>query len=34
LILKPGDIRVWYGDGFRVLAQHVLGEEWQRPDLL
>ena len=33
-ILKPGDIRVWYEAVFAFLAQHVLGEEWQRPELL
>jgi dipeptidyl aminopeptidase/acylaminoacyl peptidase len=33
-ILKPGDVRVWYETIFAFLAQHVLGEEWQRPELL
>ncbi|HEX5188065.1 MAG TPA: S9 family peptidase [Streptosporangiaceae bacterium] len=33
-ILKPGDVRVWYGTIFAFLAEHVLGEEWQRPELL
>jgi len=33
-ILKPGDIRVWYETVFAFLAEHVLGEEWRRPDLL
>jgi dipeptidyl aminopeptidase/acylaminoacyl peptidase len=33
-ILKPGDIRVWYETIFAFLALHVLGEEWQRPELL
>jgi len=33
-ILKPGDVRVWYETVFAFLAQHVLGEEWQRPPLL
>jgi dipeptidyl aminopeptidase/acylaminoacyl peptidase len=33
-ILKPGDVTVWYQTVLAFLAQHVLGEEWQRPDLL
>ncbi len=33
-VLKPGDARVWYETIFAFLAEHVLGEEWQRPDLL
>jgi dipeptidyl aminopeptidase/acylaminoacyl peptidase len=33
-ILKPGDVRVWYETVFAFLAQHVLGEDWQRPELL
>jgi dipeptidyl aminopeptidase/acylaminoacyl peptidase len=33
-ILKPGDIRVWYETVFAFLAEHVQGEEWQRPELL
>ncbi len=33
-ILKPGDVRVWYETIFAFLAEHVLGEEWQRPELL
>ena len=33
-ILKPGHIRVWYETVFAFLAEHVLGEEWQRPELL
>ena len=33
-ILKPGDIRVWYDTVFAFLAEHVQGEEWQRPELL
>ncbi|MGN6791561.1 MAG: S9 family peptidase [Streptosporangiaceae bacterium] len=33
-ILKPGDVRVWYETVFAFLAQHVLGEQWQRPELL
>jgi dipeptidyl aminopeptidase/acylaminoacyl peptidase len=33
-ILKPGDVTVWYQTVLAFLAQHVLGEEWQRPGLL
>jgi len=33
-ILKPGDITVWYDTVFAFLAEHVLGKEWQRPELL
>ena len=33
-ILKPGDVTVWYQTVLAFLAQHVLGEEWQRPELL
>lgn len=33
-ILKPGNIKVWYETVFSFLAQHVLGEEWRRPELL
>jgi dipeptidyl aminopeptidase/acylaminoacyl peptidase len=33
-ILKPGDVRVWYETVFAFLAEHVLGQQWQRPDLL
>jgi len=33
-ILKPGDATVWYQTVLAFLAQHVLGEEWQRPELL
>jgi len=33
-ILKPGDVPVWYETIFAFLAEHVLGEEWQRPALL
>jgi dipeptidyl aminopeptidase/acylaminoacyl peptidase len=31
-ILKPGNIVAWYETVFAFLAQHVLGEEWKRPD--
>jgi dipeptidyl aminopeptidase/acylaminoacyl peptidase len=33
-ILTPGHARIWYETVFAFLAQHVLGEEWQRPRLL
>jgi dipeptidyl aminopeptidase/acylaminoacyl peptidase len=33
-ILKPGDAKVWYETVFAFLAEHVLGKEWERPDLL
>jgi dipeptidyl aminopeptidase/acylaminoacyl peptidase len=33
-ILKPGDATVWYETVFAFLAEHVLGEQWRRPDLL
>jgi dipeptidyl aminopeptidase/acylaminoacyl peptidase len=33
-ILKPGDLPVWYETIFAFLAEHVLGEPWQRPQLL
>jgi dipeptidyl aminopeptidase/acylaminoacyl peptidase len=33
-ILKPGHVTVWYETVLAFLAQHVLGEEWQRPELL
>jgi dipeptidyl aminopeptidase/acylaminoacyl peptidase len=33
-ILAPGNAVVWYETVFAFLAQHVLGEEWRRPDLL
>jgi len=33
-VLKPGDARVWYDTVLAFLAEHVLGEEWQRPQLL
>ncbi|MFI7421626.1 prolyl oligopeptidase family serine peptidase [Nonomuraea sp. NPDC049684] len=31
-ILKPGNIVAWYETVLAFLAQHVLGEEWKRPD--
>jgi dipeptidyl aminopeptidase/acylaminoacyl peptidase len=33
-ILTPGNARVWYETVFAFLAEHVLGEPWQRPQLV
>ncbi len=33
-IVKPGNIRAWYQTVFAFLAQHVLGGQWEQPDLL
>jgi dipeptidyl aminopeptidase/acylaminoacyl peptidase len=33
-ILTPGHASVWYQTVLAFLAQHVLGEPWQRPELL
>jgi dipeptidyl aminopeptidase/acylaminoacyl peptidase len=33
-ILSPGNARIWYETVFAFLAEHVLGEEWERPALL
>lgn len=33
-ILSPGNARIWYETIFAFLGQHVLGESWQRPELL
>jgi dipeptidyl aminopeptidase/acylaminoacyl peptidase len=33
-IEKPGDVQVWYGTVFAFLAQHVLGQPWEQPELL
>ncbi len=33
-ILTPGNARVWYETVFAFLAQHVLGQPWERPALL
>ena len=33
-VLKPGDAKVWYSTVFAFLAQHVLGQEWERPELV
>ncbi|MFJ5216820.1 S9 family peptidase [Streptomyces sp. NPDC088354] len=33
-ITKPNNIRLWYATVLGFLAHHVLGEQWQRPDLV
>ncbi|MEU2347968.1 S9 family peptidase [Modestobacter sp. NPDC049651] len=33
-VLTPGNAQVWYETVLAFLAEHVLGEEWQRPELL
>jgi dipeptidyl aminopeptidase/acylaminoacyl peptidase len=33
-ILMPGHVRVWYETVWAFLAEHVLDQEWRRPDLL
>ena len=33
-ILTPGNARIWYETIFAFLAEHVLGEPWERPPLL
>ena len=33
-VLTPGNTTVWYETVIAFLAEHVLGEEWQRPALL
>jgi dipeptidyl aminopeptidase/acylaminoacyl peptidase len=33
-ILTPGNARIWYETVFAFLAQHVLGQPWERPALL
>ena len=33
-ILTPGNARIWYETVLAFLAQHVLGEPWERPALL
>jgi hypothetical protein len=33
-ILTPGNARIWYETVFAFLAQHVLGQPWERPRLL
>jgi dipeptidyl aminopeptidase/acylaminoacyl peptidase len=33
-VLSPGNIKAWYATVHAFLAEHVLGEDWKRPDLL
>jgi dipeptidyl aminopeptidase/acylaminoacyl peptidase len=33
-VLTPGNAVIWYETVLAFLAEHVLGEEWQRPELL
>lgn len=33
-VLTPGNATVWYETVFAFLAEHVLDEDWQRPELL
>ena len=33
-VLTPGNAQIWYTTVLAFLAEHVLGEEWQRPELL
>jgi dipeptidyl aminopeptidase/acylaminoacyl peptidase len=33
-VLKPGDAVVWYETVLAFLGEHLLGKEWQRPQLL
>jgi dipeptidyl aminopeptidase/acylaminoacyl peptidase len=33
-VLTPGNSTVWYETVLAFLAEHVLGQEWQRPALL
>ena len=33
-VLTPGNARVWYSTVLGFLAEHVLGQEWRRPELL
>ncbi|MGW4424961.1 prolyl oligopeptidase family serine peptidase [Streptosporangium sp. NPDC004631] len=33
-VLKPGNVVVWYETVLAFLAQHVLGQEWKRPESL
>jgi dipeptidyl aminopeptidase/acylaminoacyl peptidase len=33
-VLTPGNAIVWYETVLAFLAEHVLGEEWQRPELI
>ncbi|RKN11446.1 prolyl oligopeptidase family serine peptidase [Streptomyces radicis] len=33
-VLTPNHAKIWYETVFAFLAQHLLGEKWQRPELL
>ncbi|MEZ0067522.1 dipeptidyl aminopeptidase/acylaminoacyl peptidase [Streptacidiphilus sp. MAP12-20] len=33
-VLRPNNAKVWYSTVLAFLAHHVLGEEWQRPELV
>jgi dipeptidyl aminopeptidase/acylaminoacyl peptidase len=33
-VLNPGNVTIWYQTVLAFLAQHVLGQPWQRPDLV
>jgi dipeptidyl aminopeptidase/acylaminoacyl peptidase len=33
-VLTPGNALVWYETVLNFLAEHVLGQEWERPELL
>jgi len=33
-VLAPGNAAVWYETVFAFLAQHVLDQPWERPELL
>ncbi|MFD2094121.1 S9 family peptidase [Blastococcus deserti] len=33
-VLTPGNSQIWYATVLAFLAEHVLGEAWQRPELL
>ena len=33
-VLTPGNAQIWYETVFAFLAEHVLGEKWERPALL
>jgi dipeptidyl aminopeptidase/acylaminoacyl peptidase len=33
-VLTPGNSQVWYSTVLGFLAEHVLGQEWERPELL
>jgi dipeptidyl aminopeptidase/acylaminoacyl peptidase len=33
-ILQPGNARTWYATVYAFLGQHVLGKDWEQPELL